>query len=73
MTLRSTFVSNGAPCVLKLKGRYATAYVKVNGKEVEKSYFGDEADVSSAVKNGENEAKITLYSGNRNLLGRTII
>lgn len=69
MTLRSTFVSNGEPCVLKLKGRYAVSYVKVNGKQIEKSYFGDEADISAAVKNGENEAEITLYSGNRNLLG----
>ena len=41
----------------------------INGQAVEKSYFADRVDISKYVKKGENIAKITLYSGNRNLFG----
>lgn len=69
MTLGASFVSDGAPTELKLKGRYATAYLKVNGKDVVKSYFDDTADVTAQAVKGENDVEVTLFSGNRNLLG----
>ena len=36
---------------------------------VEKKYFEDAPDISNYVKKGDNVAQITVYSGNRNLLG----
>ncbi|MCQ2387460.1 MAG: hypothetical protein MJ066_03325 [Clostridia bacterium] len=69
MTLESKFISDGKPCILKLKGRYGFCKLKINGKSVDKSYFATEADISNYVKKGENTAEITLYSANRNLLG----
>lgn len=69
MTLGASFVSDGTPTQLSLKGRYATAYLKVNGKDVGKSYFDDIADVTGEAVKGVNDAEVTLFSGNRNLLG----
>lgn len=59
----------GAPTVLKLDGRFALCKLKINGVSVEKSYFTDSVDLADYLKEGENTAEITLYSGNRNLLG----
>ncbi len=79
MTFVKNFVWNGSGgndggkdyggCVLRLSGRYQLAYVEINGKPVPKSYFGNTADISEFVVNGVNEARITLYSSSRNLLG----
>jgi len=69
MTLEKTFTVSDLPCTLYLDGRYALSKIEVNGKEVKKSYFGDKVDVTDYVKKGENVIRITLYSGNRNLLG----
>ena len=69
MTLRKTFVSDGKPCILRLDGDFCLLYLKINGKEVKKSYFADRVDVSRYVVAGENVAEITIYTGNRNLLG----
>jgi hypothetical protein len=70
MTLEKKF--NAKSCdktILKLNGRYATCKLKINGVQVEKSYFSDTVDITPYLKDGENTAEITLYSGNRNLLG----
>ncbi len=69
ITLRKNFFHDGSPAQLDLTGRFATSYLKINGKEINKSYFNDTVDISNFVKAGENVAEITLYSGNRNLLG----
>ena len=69
MTFNVQFKSDGLPCRLKLPQNSHLAYVKVNGVPVEKSYFEDAPDISNYVKEGDNVAQITVYSGNRNLLG----
>lgn len=69
MKLKTEFNASGNPAELKMNGRYAIAYLTVNGKRVEKSYFSESADVSSFVKKGKNVAEAELISGNRNLLG----
>lgn len=69
VTISSKFNSDGKPSYLSLGGRYGVARAIVNGKPAEKSYFGTVADISDCVKRGENVAEITLFSGNRNLLG----
>ncbi len=69
MTIRAHFNSDGGPCYLKLPKNTHLCYLKVNGVFVEKGYFDDMPDVSDFVKQGENVAEITVYSGNRNLLG----
>lgn len=69
MTLKKTFTSNGEPLILDLNGDFCLCDILINGKRVEKSYFAKSVDISSYVVKGENTAIITLYSGNRNLLG----
>lgn len=69
VTLRKNFIVNSKNIVLKLDGRFATSYLKINGKNVVKSFFDNEVDISKYVVIGKNVAEITLYSGNRNLLG----
>lgn len=69
ITLENDFESDGKPAILKLLGNFCLADIKINGKKVEKSYFADRVNVSKYVVNGKNHAEITLYSGNRNLLG----
>ena len=69
ITLKTSFISDGNPAVLKLSGNYCLCDLVINGKKVKKSYFADMADVTGYLKQGENLAEITLYSGNRNLLG----
>ena len=41
----------------------------INVTKVEKSYFANEIDVTDYLTLGKNVAHVTLYSGNRNLLG----
>ena len=69
VTLRKVISVDDVNCLLRLRGRFHLAYLTVNGKEVEKSYFGNLIDVSEYLKVGDNEIIITLYSSNRNLLG----
>jgi len=69
MTIEKTFYSDGQPCVLNLKGNYCLAELEVNGKKAPKNYFDSKVDLTDYVVNGQNVAKITLWSGNRNLLG----
>lgn len=70
MVLEKTFtVEQTEKVLLDLPGNYARCTLQINGQPVEMSYFGHSADVSKHLKVGENVAEITLYSGNRNLLG----
>lgn len=69
VTIGAKFFCDGKPSVLKLGGRYGASRVKINGNPVEKSYFDDIVDITDCVKEGENYVEITLFSGNRNLLG----
>jgi hypothetical protein len=69
MTLEKNFYSDGQPCVLDLKGNYCLAEIEINGKKVPKNYFDTKVDLTDFVFNGQNVARITLWSGNRNLLG----
>ncbi len=60
-----------AKYVLSLKRLNApAARLEVNGKKAAILMFTPfNADITEYLKNGENEVKITLFSGNRNLLG----
>lgn len=69
ITLEKTFEYVGGPTVLKLNGRYSLSEIKVNGIAVKKSYFADKADLKDYIKIGKNKVQITLWTGNRNLLG----
>ena len=70
MVLEKVFtVDQAGKALLDLPGNYARCALQINGQPVEMSYFGHSADVSKHLKAGENVARITLYSGNRNLLG----
>lgn len=70
MTLSKTFLAKkDEPVRLELPGGYARCTLRINGQPVEMSYFGKQADVGGYLQDGENVAEITLYSGNRNLLG----
>ena len=69
ITLKKVFTYEDGDCVLKIEGEYGYAEIFVNGKPAKKPYFSDKVDVTSLVKKGENQIEITLYTGNRNLLG----
>ena len=69
ITLKKKFVHDGGDCILKIGGRYGFAEVFVNDYKVDKSYFSNQIDVTQFVACGENELLVTLYTGNRNLLG----
>lgn len=69
MTLKKEFEIDGEPVVLNLMGEFSLAEVKINGKDVKKSYFSNKVDISEFVKQGKNIAVITIYVSNRNLLG----
>ena len=59
----------GDPTVLRLKGRYATAHVKVNGEEAGVLLFSEYLDLAEYLKEGENTVTVTLCNSYRNLLG----
>ena len=70
MVLETTFTVEAVEKMrLDLPGGYARCSVQINGKTVEMSYFAQSAEIGDYIKVGENVAQITLYSGNRNLLG----
>ena len=69
MTFEKTFEGDGKPTMLNLKGDFCLCEVLINGKKVEKSYFENKVDISDYVVKGENIATVTVWSGNRNLLG----
>jgi hypothetical protein len=69
MTLYKEFECEGGDTVLTLDGDFCLLNLKINGIPVEKSYFAERVDVSDYVVKGTNTAEITLFSGNRNLMG----
>ena len=69
ITLEKDFESDGKPVILRLSGNFCLSEITINGKKVEKSYFANRVNISKYVVKGKNHVKITLYSGNRNLLG----
>lgn len=69
LTVKTVFESDGAPCDLRLPKNAPLIYLKVNGRNVDKGYFEETVDISSYVVKGENTAELTVYTGNRNLLG----
>lgn len=60
---------HGMPTVLGLYGRFAVCEVTVNGRTVGKALFENELDLADFLREGENEIELSLYNGNRNLLG----
>ncbi len=69
ITLKKTFNYDGKAPVLRLNGRFHLCDIKINGKDVKKSYFATKVDLSEYLVIGENVIEITLYSSNRNLMG----
>jgi len=70
MTLEKEFSAVGeGRTELHLVGNFARCSVKLNGQQVKMSYFGNTADITEYLREGTNVVQITLYSGNRNLLG----
>ncbi len=70
MVLEKMFtVEKAGKLRLELPGGYARCSLRINGKPIEKSYFARGAEIGDYIQVGENVAEITLYSGNRNLLG----
>ncbi len=69
MTFEKRFSVNDTNYMLNLQGRFCLCEIELNGKSVVKSYFYDKVDVSDYLIKGENVARITLYSGNRNFFG----
>lgn len=70
MTVGTTFKYNeGDPTTLELGGRLATCVLSVNGHTVEGDIFTRRFDLSSQLKVGNNDIKMTVVFSNRNLLG----
>ena len=69
LTLKTTFESDGEPCDLRLPKNVPLVYLKINGRDVDKGYFDELADISAYIEKGKNAAELTVYTGNRNLLG----
>lgn len=70
MVLETVFtVEKNEKTLLELPGDYARCTLRINGQPVEMSYFAQSADITRYIRRGENVAQVTLYSGNRNLLG----
>lgn len=69
LTLKTVFESDGEPCDLRLPKNVPLVYLKINGRDVDKGYFDELADISAYIEKGKNVAELTVYTGNRNLLG----
>lgn len=70
MVLETVFTAEkGGKTLLELPGDYARCTLRINGHPVEMSYFAQSAQIGDYIRAGENAAEVTLYSGNRNLLG----
>lgn len=68
ITLEKEFESNGET-LLELQGRFHSCEIFINGHKAEKPFFHNVADISKCVRKGKNTARITLFSGLRNLFG----
>ncbi len=69
LTLRQNISFDTTDILLQIPGEYQMAFVKVNGKEVEKLLLDTELDVSNVARVGENEIEIRFLLSNRNLMG----
>lgn len=59
----------GDPTLLRLSGRFSTAKIILNGKEVGTLLFGEYIDLDGYLKEGENIITLVLCNAYRNLLG----
>ncbi|MBO5070148.1 MAG: hypothetical protein J6C37_07280 [Roseburia sp.] len=69
LTLRQNVVLADANTLLKVKGRYQTAGIHVNGQYAGELFFEHQLDISPYAKQGENKIEVEFTIGNRNLLG----
>ena len=69
VTLEKTFTLNGDEKILELNGNFCLSEIMLNGKKVEKSYFANKVDLTDYLVDGENTIRVTLWTGNQNLLG----
>ena len=69
ITLSRKFESPEKDMVLNLTGRWHAAEVTVNGKYIGNMLLSDKMDISSATQKGENDLRIVMTVGNRNLYG----
>ncbi|MBQ7921694.1 MAG: hypothetical protein IJ325_03835, partial [Clostridia bacterium] len=70
MVVRYTYTYKPGDAVeLALQGRFATASVKVNGKDAGDMLFIRHLDLSSFLHEGENEIEIDFANSMRNLMG----
>lgn len=69
LTLRQNMTLADANAILKVKGRYQTARIRVNGQYAGELFFDHQLDISPYAKQGENEIETEFTIGNRNLLG----
>ena len=59
----------GAPTVLCLDGRFATADIVVNGMEAGTMLFKTKMDLADYLREGENTIEVTLCNSMRNTMG----
>ena len=69
MTFRQNIELSNANTLLKVKGRYQTARVRVNGLDAGELFFEHQLDISPYAKQGKNKIEVEFTIGNRNLLG----
>ena len=67
--LSQNLMLNTKDALLRLKGRYLTAKVWVNGEEAGKLLFDRWIDISPYAKAGENKVEVEFLIGNRNFMG----
>lgn len=69
VALKQTVKLDTADTLLKVKGFYHLAEVKVNGQAAGKLMFDKELDISDYAKAGDNEIEVRFVLGNFNLMG----
>lgn len=69
LTMRQNIVLKNKNTLLKVKGRYQSGIVRVNGQHAGELFFEHQLDISTYAVQGENEIEVEYTIGNRNLLG----
>lgn len=69
MTMKTTLRLPNRNTILRVKGRYLTARVYVNGKDAGDLFFEHRIDISPYAVEGDNLIQVDFLIGNRNLLG----
>lgn len=67
--LKKTFIASQKTKAIKLEGRFSACEIWLNGCYVDVSMFDRRVNISSYVREGENELVLVLYSSARNLIG----